>query len=100
MQKIENSDKTNLFIHALDDLTFIVIQRELTYVEQTKYDTVKAYLLKRFDIHKKIGLKQLLLRQTKRERTQTLKEFYTHLLGLAAKAFPEEKVDTVDRLIE
>ena len=80
-QKIEISDKANLIIHVLDDSTFSVIQRELTDVERTNYDTVKVYLLKCFDIHKEIGQKRLLFRQAKREGAQTLEEFYTHLLG-------------------
>ena len=98
-QKIDVSDKANLIIHALDDSTFTVIQRELTDVERTNYDVVKSHLLKRFDVHKEIGQKRLLFRQAKREGTQTLEEFYTHLLGLAAKAFPEESADTIDRMI-
>ena len=40
-----------------------------------------------------------MLRQEKREGAQTLEEFYKHLLGLAAKAFPDEAADTVDRMI-
>ena len=98
-QKIEIQDKANLIIHALDDATFTVIQRELTNAERMNYDTVKLHLLKRFDIHKKLGQKRLLFRQAKREASQTLEEFYTHLLGLAAKAFPDESADTVDRMI-
>ena len=61
-QKIEINDKANLIIHALDDSTFTVIQRELTDMEQLNYDTVKAHLLKRFDIHKEIGQKRLMFR--------------------------------------
>ena len=98
-QRIDTKDKANLIIHALDDATFTVIQRELTEAERQHYDTVKQHLLKRFDIHKEIGQKRLLFRQAKREGTQTLEEFYTQLLGLAAKAFPEESADTVDRMI-
>ena len=98
-QKIEIQDKANLIIHALDDATFTVIQRELTNAERMNYDTVKLHLLKRFDIHKELGQKRLLFRQAKREASQTLEEFYTHLLGLAAKAFPDESADTVDRMI-
>ena len=98
-QKIDINDKANLIIHALDDATFTVIQRELTETERTNYDIVKSHLLKRFDVHKEIGQKRLLFRQAKREATQTLEEFYTHLLGLAAKAFPDETADTVDRMI-
>ena len=41
----------------------------------------------------------MLFRQAKREGAQTLEEFYTHLLGLAAKTFPEETADTIDRMI-
>ena len=98
-QKIELIDKANLIIHALDDATFTVIQRELTDAERMNYDTVKRHLLKRFDVHKEIGQKRLLFRQAKREATKTLEEFYTHLLGLAAKAFPDESADTIDRMI-
>ena len=46
-----------------------------------------------------MGHKRLLFRQAKREATQTLEEFYTHLLGLAVKAFPDEAADTIDRMI-
>ena len=76
-QKIEVQDKANLIIHALDDATFTVIQRELTNAERMNYDTVKLHLLKRFDIHKELGQKRLLFRQAKREASQTLEEFYT-----------------------
>ena len=63
------------------------------------YDTAKRHLLKRFDFFKEIGQKRLLFRQAKRDATQTLEEFYTHLLGLAAKAFPDESAETIDRMI-
>ena len=98
-QKIELIDKANLIIHALDDASFTEIQRELTEAERMNYDTVKRHLIKRFDVHKEIGQKRLLFRQAKREATQTLEEFYTHLLGLAAKAFPDESAETIDRMI-
>ena len=54
-QKIEIQDKANLIIHALDDATFTVIQRELTNAERMNYNTVKLHLLKRFYIHKEFG---------------------------------------------
>ena len=57
------------------------------------------HLLKRFDIHKELGQRRLLFKQEKREVTQTLDEFYAHLLGLAARAFPDESADTVNRMI-
>ena len=41
----------------------------------------------------------MLFREAKCEEAQTLEVFYTHLLGLAAKAFAEETADTVDRMI-
>ena len=98
-QKIEISDKANLIVHALDDSIFTVVQRELTDMEWTNYDAIKAHLLKRVDVQKEISQKRLLFRQTKPYGAQTLEEFYTHLLGLAAKAFPEEISDTADRMI-
>ena len=98
-QKIEISDKANFIIHALDDSTFSVIKRELIDVERTNYDTVKARLLKRFELHKEIGQKRMLFRQVKHEGAQTLEEFYSHLLRLATKVFQEETADTVDRMI-
>ena len=73
-QKIELIDKANLIIHALDDATFTVIQRELTDAERMNYDTVKRHLLKRFDVHKEIGQKRLLFRQAKREYTANKNE--------------------------
>ena len=98
-QKIELIDKANLIIYALDDATFTVIQRELVDIERMNYDTVKQNLLKRFDVHKEIGQKRLLFRQAKHEATQTLEEFYSHLLGLAAKTFPDESAETIDHMI-
>ena len=43
--------------------------------------------------------KRLLFRQAKRENNQSLEEFYTNLLGLAAKAFCDEPSATIDRMI-
>ena len=56
-------------------------------------------MLKRFDLYQESGQRRLLFRQTKREASQTMEEFYSHLLGLAAKAFPRENADTIDKNI-
>ena len=91
--------KTNLLLMALDEATFTVVKRQLTDAERADYDTVKKHLLKRFDLLKDAGQKRLIFRQARREYGQTIKEFYTVLLGMAAKAFPGESSATVDRMI-
>ena len=91
--------KTNLLLMALDEATFTVMKRDLTDAERVDYETVKKHLLKRFDLLKDVGQKRLIFRQTRREYGQTIEEFYTALLGMAAKAFPGESSSTVDRMI-
>ena len=98
-QKTDINDKANLIIHSLGNITFMVIQRALINIERANCDTVKTHLIKLFDAHKEIGQKRVLLKQTKRKRTQALEAFYTHLLDLAAKAFTEEASGTVGRMI-
>ena len=56
-------------------------------------------MLKRFDLLKDAGQKHLIFRQAQREHGQNIEEFYTALLGMAAKAFPGESSATVDRMI-
>ena len=55
--------------------------------------------MKRLNVHQTTGHKRLLFRQAKRESNQSLEEFYTNLLGLAAKAFCDESSVTIDRMI-
>ena len=65
--------------------------------EKKDYSTTKNHLLKRFSLYQESG--QLLFRQTEREVSQSFEEFYMHLLGLAAKAFPGESADSIDKNI-
>ena len=91
--------KANLLLMALDEATFTVVKRELTDAERADYEIVKKHLLKRFDLLKDAGQKRLIFRQTRREHGQNIEEYYTELLGMAAKAFPRESSATVDRLV-
>ena len=84
---------------ALDEATFTVVKRELTDAERADYETVKKHLLKLFDLLKDAGQKRLIFRQARREYGQTIEEFYTALLGMAAKASPGKSSATVDRMI-
>jgi hypothetical protein len=77
-------------LSAVDDVTFTVLNRELTETEKNNYVTIKCHLLKRFDVLKEKGQRRLILRQSKRKPGQDLNEFYTDLLGLAEKAYPGE----------
>ena len=61
-QKIDIQDKANLKIHALDDSTFTVMQRELSDSKQTNYDTVKSHIFKNLTYTGKLD-KRLLFRQ-------------------------------------
>ena len=96
---IEEAKKANLILCALDDASFTVTNRELKEEEKKDYNTIKNHLLKRFGIYQNLGQRRLLFRQTKREVSQSFEEFYTHLLGLAAKAFPGESADSIDKNI-
>ena len=87
---IDENSKANLLMDALDDVTFTVIKRELSDEERKNYKKTKEHLLRRFDLVKEGGQKRLIFRQTRRAAGQTFEDFYTQLLGLAAKAFPEE----------
>ena len=98
-QNVEETRKANLLLTALDDSTFTVVKRELTDNERSNYDTIKKHLEKRFDLLKDAGQKRLIFRQARREQGQTIEEFYTQLLGMAAKAFPGESGQAVDRMI-
>ena len=98
-QNINNNLKANLMLQALDDKTFNIIMRELNENERQNYYTVKTFLLKRLNAHQTTGHKRLLFRQMKCESNQSLEEFYTNLLGLAAKAFCDETPATIDRMI-
>ena len=91
--------KANLLLMALDEATFTVVKRELTDAERADYEIVKKHLLKRFDLLKDAGQKRLIFRQARREHGQNIEEFYTALLGMAAKAFPGESSATVDKMI-
>ena len=55
-------------------------------------------MLKRFDLLKDAGQKRLIFRQVREEHGQNIEEFYTALLGMAAKAIPGESSATVDRM--
>ena len=98
-QNVEEIRKANLLLTALDDATFTVVKRELTDDERKNYNTIKKHLEKRFDLLKDAGQKRLIFRQARREHGQTIEEFYTQLLGMAAKAFPGESSQAVDRMI-
>ena len=99
MQNVMVDRKANLLLMALDDATFTVVKRKLTDAERADYEIVKKHLLKRFDLLKDAGQKRLIFRQARREYGQNIEEFYTALLGMAAKAFPGERSATVDRMI-
>ena len=98
-QNVEDIRKANLLLTAIDDATFTVVKRELTDDERKNYNTIKKHLEKRFDLLKDAGQKRLIFRQARREHGQTIEEFYTQLLGMAAKAFPGESSQAVDRMI-
>ena len=98
-QEINNHLKANLMLLSLDDKTFDIMIRELNENERQNYNTVKTHLSKRLNVHQTTGHKRLLFRQAKRERNQSLEEYYTNLLGLAAKAFCDEPFVTIDRMI-
>ena len=89
-QHVDVSRKANFLLLALDEATFTVVKRELNDNECQNYDILKRHLLARFDIFKEAEQKRLIFRQAKREVSQSFEEFYTHLLGLAAKAFHGE----------
>ena len=96
---IEEAKKAQLILCALDDASFTVTNRELKEEEKKDYNTTKNHLLKRFGIYQESGQRRLLFRQTKREVSQSFEEFYTHLLSFAAKAFPGESADSIDKNI-
>ena len=98
-QHVDVSSKANLLLSALDEATFIVVKRELNDNERQNYDMLKRHLLARFDIFKEAGQKRLIFRQAKREVSQSFEEFYTHLLGLAAKAFHGESSNMIDKIL-
>lgn len=98
-QNIEESRQANLILSAVDDVTFTVLNRELTETEKNNYVIIKCHLLKRFDVLKEKGQRRLILRQSKRKPGQDLNEFYTDLLGLAEKAYPGETSHVVDEAI-
>ena len=56
-------------------------------------------MLKSFDLLKDVGQKHHIFRQARREHGQNIKEFYTALLEMAAKAFPGENSATIDGMI-
>ena len=84
---------------ALDEATFTVVKRELTDAGRADYGIVKKHLLKRFDLLKDTRQERLIFRQARREHGQNIEEFYTALLGVAAKAFPGESSAMVDIMI-
>ena len=96
---VDEAKKANLILSALDDTSFTAANRELKEEEKKEYTITKNHLLKRFDLYKESGQRRLLFRQTKREASQNMEEIYTHLLGLAANAFPGENADTIDKNI-
>lgn len=98
-QHVEDARKANLILTAVDDVTFTVLNRELTEEEKGDYNKVKLHLLKRFDVVKEKGQRRLILRQAKRKPGQDLSSFYTDLLGLAEKAYPGERSGVVDEAI-
>ena len=86
-QNVKEIRKANLLSTALGDATFTVVKRELTDDERKNYNTIKKHLEKRFDLLKDAGQKKLIFRQVRRQHRETIEEFYTQLLGMAAKAF-------------
>ena len=84
---------------ALDESTFTVVKRRFTDAERVYYETVKKHLLKRFHLLNDTGQKRLICRQARREYGQTIEQFYTALLVMAAKAFSCASSATVDRMI-
>jgi hypothetical protein len=98
-QNVQDKRKANLLLSALDDVTFIVVNRELGEEEKKNYGVVKKHLAQRFDILKEKGQRRLILRQAKRKLNQTLAAFYTELLGLAEKAYPGENSHVIDEAI-
>ena len=98
-QNVEETRKANLLLNALNGSTFTLVKRELIDNETSNYDTIKKHLGKRFNLLKDAGQKQLIFRQARREHGQKIEEFFTQLLGMAAKAFPGESGQAVDRMI-
>ena len=96
--KTNNNLKANLMLLSLDDKAFDIMIRELSENERQHYNSVKTHLLKRLNVHQTTGHKRLFFRQAKRESNQPLEEFYTNLLGLAAKAFCNESFAAIDRM--
>ena len=81
IQEIVESKKAKLILSALDDTTYKVATRELTATERKDYATVKAHLLRRFDLLKEKGQRRRILRQMMKKPGQDLASFYTELLG-------------------
>ena len=87
------SRQASVLLNALEDTTFRVVSKELNESEKTNISTLKAYMTRRVKPARGPGQLRLLFRQSKQEAYQDMKEFYTDLLGKAAKAFgnkPEE----------
>ena len=97
-QNVVVDRNNNLLLMALDESTFTVVQRELTDAEWAYYETAKKHSLERFDLLKDAGQKSVILRQARRKHGQNFEELNTALLGMAAKALPEESSSTVDRM--
>ena len=97
-QTVDESRKANLILTELDNASFTLVTRELKE-EKKNFIITKNHLLKSFDLYKETGQRRLIFRQTRIEIAQSFAEYYTHLPGLAAKAFPEENADTVDKNI-
>ena len=62
---VDEAKKANLFLCAVDDASFTVINRELKEEEKKDYSTTKNHLLKRFGIYQESGQQGILFRQTK-----------------------------------
>ena len=98
-QSISAKQKADIILNALDDVTFTVVNRELSEAEKKNYVVVKEHLLKRFDLLKEKGQRRLIMRQSRRKPGQDLAAFYSELLGLAAKAYPGENAHVVDEAV-
>ena len=103
-QYIAKDKKAIFLLHALDEITFAVVIRELTENKRDNYLELKEYLLKRFDTVQEQGQRRLLFRQARRKPGQDLQAFYTELLDLAAKAYSgphtTEQVQIIDDAIK
>ena len=74
-QYIANDKKAIFLLHALDEITFAVVVRELTENKRDNYSELKEYLLKRFDTVQEQGQRRYFLDKLVENQVKTCRHF-------------------------